>query len=279
MKTNKRLALWAMAAVFCAVLSVAWRAEAIGQVDIIGSLVTGITGQFGNLVSGCDSCGQVAWTPGSFTKGSWMQWGNNGGSNAETDFINKFPGGTTGGFAWFSQSGSTLTQIMSLTTGGTLSVNQVNGNAATATHVAYSGLTGGVPTWNQSTTGNAATATALASTPGTCSNVGNAQVYFMYGVTATGNPGCNLVPFGKSTSVASTGATAGSTATTSVPLNVTMPDTNYSASCMIINPTGAPSIQGGTKTTTSISVTIQNGQGSQAVASGGSEIDCTISGS
>ena len=35
------------------------------------------------------------------------------------------------------------------------------GNAATATNVAYSGLTGTVPTWNQSTTGNAATATAL----------------------------------------------------------------------------------------------------------------------
>jgi hypothetical protein len=33
------------------------------------------------------------------------------------------------------------------------------GNAATATNVAYSGLTGTVPTWNQNTTGNAATAT------------------------------------------------------------------------------------------------------------------------
>ena len=36
-----------------------------------------------------------------------------------------------------------------------------SGNAATATNVAYSGLTGTVPTWNQNTTGNAATATAL----------------------------------------------------------------------------------------------------------------------
>ncbi len=36
------------------------------------------------------------------------------------------------------------------------------GNAATATNVAYSGLTGTVPTWNQSTTGNAATATNVA---------------------------------------------------------------------------------------------------------------------
>ena len=36
------------------------------------------------------------------------------------------------------------------------------GNAATATNVAYSGLTGAVPTWNQNTTGNAATATNVA---------------------------------------------------------------------------------------------------------------------
>jgi hypothetical protein len=35
----------------------------------------------------------------------------------------------------------------------------IAGNAATATNVAYSGLTGTVPTWNQNTTGNAATAT------------------------------------------------------------------------------------------------------------------------
>jgi hypothetical protein len=36
------------------------------------------------------------------------------------------------------------------------------GNAATATNVAYSGLTGSVPTWNQNTTGNAATASTAA---------------------------------------------------------------------------------------------------------------------
>jgi hypothetical protein len=36
------------------------------------------------------------------------------------------------------------------------------GNATTATNVAYSGLTGTVPTWNQNTTGNAATATLAA---------------------------------------------------------------------------------------------------------------------
>lgn len=38
-------------------------------------------------------------------------------------------------------------------------IGNVTGNASTATNVAYSGLTGTVPTWNQNTTGNAATAT------------------------------------------------------------------------------------------------------------------------
>ena len=42
-----------------------------------------------------------------------------------------------------------------------------SGNAATATNVAYSGLTGTVPTWNQSTTGNAASATTAAGLTGT----------------------------------------------------------------------------------------------------------------
>jgi len=38
-------------------------------------------------------------------------------------------------------------------------IGPCTGNAATATNVAYTGLTGTVPTWNQSTTGNAATVT------------------------------------------------------------------------------------------------------------------------
>ena len=46
-------------------------------------------------------------------------------------------------------------------TSGTWGIS-ITGNAATATNVAYSGLTGAVPTWNQNTTGNAATATNVA---------------------------------------------------------------------------------------------------------------------
>lgn len=54
------------------------------------------------------------------------------------------------------------------------------GNAATATNVAYSGLTGTVPTWNQSTTGNAATATKLQSTNWSVEEV-SLVLYFKYG--------------------------------------------------------------------------------------------------
>ena len=43
---------------------------------------------------------------------------------------------------------------------GTAAGLSIGGTAATATNVAYSGLTGTVPTWNQNTTGNAATATS-----------------------------------------------------------------------------------------------------------------------
>jgi hypothetical protein len=49
------------------------------------------------------------------------------------------------------------TQVV--TNSGTWSIN-VSGNAATATNVAYSGLTGTVPTWNQNTTGTSSNITA-----------------------------------------------------------------------------------------------------------------------
>ena len=49
----------------------------------------------------------------------------------------------------------------------------LNGNASTATNVAYSGLTGTVPTWNQNTTGNAATVTTNANLTGDVTSTGN----------------------------------------------------------------------------------------------------------
>jgi hypothetical protein len=56
-------------------------------------------------------------------------------------------------------SAGTITATLS---GNASTSSSCSGNAATATNVAYSGLTGGVPTWNQNTTGNAATATNVA---------------------------------------------------------------------------------------------------------------------
>ena len=50
----------------------------------------------------------------------------------------------------------------------------LTGNASTATNVAYTGLTGTVPTWNQNTTGNAATVTTNANLTGGVTSVGNA---------------------------------------------------------------------------------------------------------
>ena len=65
-----------------------------------------------------------------------------------------------------SGNGATITGVQAVSapysglTGLVPTWNQsTTGNALTATNVAYTGLTGVVPTWNQNTTGNAATAT------------------------------------------------------------------------------------------------------------------------
>lgn len=58
---------------------------------------------------------------GAFTtQGGYMQWNFSGGSG-ETDFVNN-EGGGSGGFNWYNtnSSGSTVTQIMSITGGGDL---------------------------------------------------------------------------------------------------------------------------------------------------------------
>jgi hypothetical protein len=54
-------------------------------------------------------------------------------------------------------SATTIAGLSSVTS--TTFVGTLTGNASTATNVAYSGLTGTVPTWNQDTTGNAANVT------------------------------------------------------------------------------------------------------------------------
>jgi hypothetical protein len=53
------------------------------------------------------------------------------------------------------------TVVANLSGNATGSSGSCTGNAATASAVAYTGLTGTVPTWNQATTGNAATSTKI----------------------------------------------------------------------------------------------------------------------
>jgi hypothetical protein len=67
---------------------------------------------------------------------------------------------TTGNAATATTAATATNVAYSGLTGTVPTWNQnTTGNAATATNVPYSGLTGTVPTWNQNTTGNAATAT------------------------------------------------------------------------------------------------------------------------
>ena len=65
-----------------------------------------------------------------------------------------------------------VTVASNATPSGTYGIS-ISGNAATATNVAYSGLTGVVPTWNQNTTGTASNITAytINQSVGTTSNV------------------------------------------------------------------------------------------------------------
>jgi hypothetical protein len=217
--------------------------------SVSGSAV-GPLGAFGDLVATYSGSAPGPWTPvNGFTSGTWLSLGQRGGSNQESDFINQYTVGNTGGFAWWAPTGSSLTSsIMSLDTAGNLTVNHVVGNADTAT--------------------------ALAANPTDCT-VANT---FANTIAANGNLSCAGPVGAKTTSVNSTASSAGSTASTSVPLDQTMPDTLYKASCTGVGGSGAPYIQSITKGTTSITVIISNGQGSQAVVSGYSEIDCTVSG-
>ncbi len=64
----------------------------------------------------------------------------------------------SGGYLTTSTAASTYAPLTGTGASGTWGID-ISGNAATATNVAYSGLTGTVPTWNQNTTGSAATLT------------------------------------------------------------------------------------------------------------------------
>lgn len=78
----------------------------------------------------------------------------------------------------------------------------------------------------------------------------------------------NALQYGQS-SGCSTGSGGGSVCGSTVPWVIGYSDTGYYAVCTIVNPFGYPSIQGYTKTNSSITVNIQNGTSNQAVNSGG----------
>lgn len=80
---------------------------------------------------------------------------------------------------------------------------------------------------------------------------------------------------GTNSSVCSTTTGAGNTCTTTITITPTQADTAYIPSCTGVGVSGAPYIAGVSKATGSITVTISNGQGSQAVVSTYSEVDCS----
>jgi hypothetical protein len=101
----------------------------------------------------------------------------------------------------------------------------VTGNAATATNVAYSGLTGTVPTWNQNTTGTAAISTAATVTTSatasafkvpfantTASTTGNYGLLQDSEATFTYNPSTNTLTVGTVSGALSGNATTATTA-------------------------------------------------------------------
>lgn len=85
---------------------------------------------------------------------------------------------------------------------------------------------------------------------------------------------------GSTTSTCTTAASANATCTSTVNLSFTEPNTNYFVSCTGVGiASGFPYIATATKGTSSVTVTTSNGQGSAAVASSYTEIDCVVTGS
>ena len=92
----------------------------------------------------------------------------------------------------------------------------LSGNASTATNVAYSGLTGTVPTWDQDTTGNAASATTAAACTGNAATAtALATARTIGGVSFDGTANINLPGVNTSGNQDTTGQ-AGSLASTFV---------------------------------------------------------------
>jgi len=109
-------------------------------------------GSAGQVLS-CNGSGGLGWITNSTTSSSTNNI--NGGSAGEVVYQT---GVNTTAFTSVGTVGQVL--VSNGTSAPTWSTN-ISGNAATASSVPYSGLTGTVPTWNQNTTGNAATASSV----------------------------------------------------------------------------------------------------------------------
>lgn len=85
------------------------------------------------------------------------------------------------------------------------------------------------------------------------------------------------ISYGRATSTSCpTSASDGATCAFTVNWNIPFSDSNYSASCTIIGPTGHPHIEGiTTQTVAGVIVQVANGSAAQAVASGGASMGCT----
>ena len=146
-------------------------------------------------------------------RGVEFRWHN--GTTAKIGFFG-FDDST--GYLTFIPDATNTTEVFSGVAGDIEATNfrgALIGNASTATNVAYSGLTGTVPTWNQNTTGNAATATT-ATTAATATNVAYS------GLTGT------VPTWNQNTTGNATTATTATTATNATNVAVTSDNTNTS---------------------------------------------------
>jgi hypothetical protein len=158
----------------------------VGNEATFGNSATTNTRLFGSLAMGGSStgtAGQVLTSAGAGTAPTWSTPASSGVSSVTGTSPVVSSGGATPAISLSSGYGDTLNPYASKTANYVLAapngssgvptfravvaadiptLNQnTTGNAATATNVDYSGLTGTVPTWNQNTTGTAANVTGV----------------------------------------------------------------------------------------------------------------------
>ncbi len=123
---------------------------------VLGSAATTSSSAYATAAQGAkaDSAVQTETDP-IYVASSWYSTTNN-----STNWNTAYGWGNhaSAGYLTTSTAASTYAPLTGTGASGTWGIS-ISGNAATATNVAYSGLTGTVPTWNQNTTGSAATLT------------------------------------------------------------------------------------------------------------------------